>query len=210
MSGVTSGPSPGIKSVTIIRQDALPDAGPAVQSALRLARFTQSVALLVTPSPTPDKFFTDVTMSQQHTFEWAVTSNPVENGSTITDHVRKVNSPLNFDGIITDTPLFPPSPIFANRAQKEFQKLLSFAEAREPVFVATSLKIYPDMIISRIGVTRDGSTGGAIPVSITLTPITISSSNTTVALLDELAAAVGALPITNGGTQALITGGAVI
>lgn len=203
MSAVTKGPSPSIRSVTIIRQDALPDAGPAVQSALRLARFTSSVAVLVTPLPTPDKFFTDVTTSQSHNFEWVATQNPVENGTTITDHVRRLPDVLTIEGLIVDTPLFPPVPIFTNRAQKEFQKLLSFADAREPVFVATSLRIYPDMIITRIGVSRDSSTGGAVPVSLTLQEIQISSANTVQALIDEAAAAAGALPVTNGGTQAL-------
>lgn len=208
MSALTKGPSPSIKSVTIIRQDALPAAGPAVQSSLRLARFAQSVALLVTPSPVPDKFFTDVTTNQSHDLKWVMTKSPIENGSTITDHVRKVPDVLSITGIISDTPLFPPSPIVANRAQREFQKLLSFAEAREPVFVATSLKIYPNMIITSIGASRDADSGGAIPVSIMMEEIQISSARTTQKLIDEAAAAAGALPVTNGGTQALIPGAA--
>lgn len=210
MSAVTKSPSPSIKSVTIIRQDVIPAAGPGVQSSLRLARFAQSVALLVTPQPDPDKFFADVTSSQTHDFEWAVTQNPIESGSTINDHVRKMPDKLQVTGFITDTPLFPPTPIFANRAQSEFQKLLSFANEREPVFVATSVRVYSDMIITRLSVSRDQNTGGAIPVSISLQEIQISSASTTKRLVDELAAAVGATPPVNGGTQALITGGVLI
>lgn len=200
-------PAPSIKSVTIIRQDVLPDAGPAVQSGLRLARFAASVAVLVTPIGTPDKFFTDVTHTQTHTFGWEVSKNPVESGGSITDHVRKLFLPFSFSGLITDTPLFPPIPFFVNRAQKEFAKLLSFAEERETVFVATSLKVYPEMIISEITVSRDASTGGSIPVSIVLVPAQFASANTAGAkLLDEAAASAGAVPATNGGTQALTPG----
>ena len=203
MSAVTKGPAPSIKSITIIRQDALPDAGPAVQSALRLARFAQSVALLVTPQPTPDKFFADITTSQTHQFEWDWTDNPVENGATITDHVRRIPAVLDVEGLIVDTPLFPPTPFTANRAQANWQKLLSFANERNLVFVATSLRIYPNMGIMSLTVSRDVTSGGSIPVSISLKEIFISSTTTAQNKLDEAAAAAGALPITNGGTLPL-------
>ena len=201
MSAVTQAGTPSIRSVTIIRQDVLPDAGAGIQAAARLARFAQSIAVLMTPLPTPDKVRFDVTDRQRPTFEWDTTENPIQDGSTITDHVRKLPEILEVEGIITDTPLFPPIPIQLNRAHREWLKLFEIAEAREPVFVATSLKVYPSMIIRRLSPAREVGTGGAIAVSMTLKEIRISRQLVEIPLIDPTAAATGANAATDGGTQ---------
>ena len=201
MSAVAKDQTPSIKSVTIIRQDVLPNACPGVQAAARQARFLQSVALLLTPLLTPDKAYADVTEAQQHTFEWDATENPIQNGSTITDHVRRLPDTFDAVCVFTDTPFFPPSPIQLNRAHREWTKLLSFAEAREPVFIATSLRIYPSMIIRRLSVARDATTGAVIRVAILAREIRVASSLLEVPLTDGDVAALGAAPITDGGTQ---------
>lgn len=205
MSAVSKNQTPSIKSVTIIRQDPLPNAGPGVQALARQNRFLQSVAVLVTDVSTPDKFKADVSESQTHDFGMAVTANPVENGSFITDHVRRLQNVLSFSGLITDTPLtLIPVPIQANRAHREWTKLLAIFNEREPVFVATSLRVYPSMIIEQLTVHRTPDSGGSIPISMTLREIQIASLATNIPLTDQGAAGAGALPLDSGGTLAAV------
>ena len=206
MSTVAKGFAPGIKSVTIIRQDVLPDAGAGVQAAARQARFLASVALLLAPAPTADKTTFDVTETQTLSFELDVTMNPIQNGSTITDHSRRLPDFFECVGVFTDSPLFPPVPFSLDRANREWTKLKSFFDAREPVFIASALRIFPSMILKRLVLTRDVDTGAAIRVAISAQQIRIASSLVEIPLTQEAAAAAGANAPTNGGTQVATVG----
>jgi len=133
-----------------------------------------------------------------------VTSNPVENGSFITDHVRKKQDVLSVSGKITDTVLapIPPIPFQFNRAHREWTKFLSFFLAREPVFVATSVRVMSSAIIEKVRLSRTPDSGGCLPIQIQIREIQIASLLATVPLIDEAAAAAGGLPLDSGGTQA--------
>jgi hypothetical protein len=200
-SAVSKDQTPSIKSLTIIRQDLLPQGGPAIQSSARQARFLQSVSVLVTPISTPDKFRLDWTDSQEFNYEIAMTDNPVENGAIITDHSRMLPDVIDITGGITDTTLFPPSPIQLNRAWNEWAKLISFFRTREPVFVATSLRVVPDMLIRRVRIGRTPDDGGTIPIQLTLREFRVARTATEIPLVAEGAAAAGFLPVESGGTQ---------
>lgn len=192
---------PGIKSVTIIKQDVVPNAGAAVQASARQARFLSSVALLTTPVDVPDKAAFDVTETQTHTFELEVTSNPIQNGSTITDHSRRLPEVFECVGFFTDTPLVPPQPIQIGRSFRQWTKLKSFFDAREPVFIATAIRIYPSMLIRRMSVTRDSNTGAIMRVGLFAQEIRIAESLVEVPFVDEAAGELLAAPVVNGGTQ---------
>lgn len=192
---------PSIKSVTIIRQDVLSGAGAGIQAAERLARFLQSVALLMIPAPSPDKSYMDVTTSQTHTFELDATENPVQNGTTITDHSRRLPDEFSCECLLVDTPLFPPTPIQLGRANRNWEQLFGFFKAREPVFIATSIRVYPSMLLRRLVVTRETDSGSAIAVSILAREIRIAQSLVAIPLVDDGAAVAGASPATNLGTQ---------
>ena len=199
---ITTSTAPGVKSVTIIRTDPLPKAGAAVQQAARQARFLAAISLLVLRRETPDVHFFDATTSQTHTFEYEATTNPVQDGASVTDHVRRMPIELTVDGLIVDTPFgFPPVPIQQSRATRNFQKLLGFANMREPVLVATSLQIYESMIITRIVAPRDVESGSSIPIAISFREIRIAASLVELPAIAEAAGASGALPPTNAGVQ---------
>lgn len=199
MSTITTSEAPTVKSVTIIRQDVIAAAGQAALVAARQARFLASVALLLSPTGSGDKWRADASERQSHTFEFVPTEHPVESGSIITDHVRRLPELLSFQGWITDTPYWPFVPIQASRALKEFDKLLAFGQERLPVFVATSLRVYESMLIRRIMVDRDASTGGAIPVQVDLQEIRIASLPVNVPLISDSAQEAGGLPTISGG-----------
>ncbi len=200
---ITAVRTPGVRGVTIIRTDPLPAAGPAVQQAARTARFLGAITLLVVRVEVDDIFFTDVATSQVHTFGFDTTSNPVENGSIITDHVRRLPETLEIDGLIVDTPLgFPPTPIQLSRATKNFTKLLGFAKQRQPVLVATSLQIYESMLITRIVASRGVDSGSSIPVSISFREIKVAQELASISSISEAAAELGILPPTSAGPAA--------
>ena len=203
---ITAGKVPKVRSVTIIRSDPLPGAGAAVQQAARAARFVAAIGLLVVRRETPDLLFTDVSTSQTHSYEFSATTNPIQDGATVTDHVRRMPEALDVDGLIVDTPLgiLPPTPIFASRASNNFQKLLAFAQERQPVVVATSLRIYENMLITRVVAARGVDSGSSIPVSISFREIRIAQALVELPAVAEAAAAVGAIPPTQAGQQSPI------
>ena len=149
--GVTTGTGGifGPTSVTIIRRDPLPNLPPGLSAGERLRRFTAAVALVSSPLPNKDKWRADVAKSQSHARKMAITRNPVERGFDSTDHARRLPDVLSFSGIISDSPFLPLGlPTFLNRAHDQWRKLNQFFEAREPVFVATSLRYYESMMIT--------------------------------------------------------------
>lgn len=199
---ISNNRGPGIRSVTIIRSDPLPQAGAAIQQAARATRFIAALGLLLVRVETPDLFFADAATSQVHTYEFDVTSNPIQDGGVVTDHVRRRPEMFEFEGIITDTPLgLPPVLIQQSRAIGNFQKLLSFAQERRQLLIATSLQIYDSMVITRIVVPRNADTGGAIPIQIVAKEVRIAQALVRVPAVAAAAAALGAIGPTNGGQQ---------
>lgn len=193
----------GPSSVTIIKTDPLPRLPPGASAAARLARFSEAVALVSTPFPAEGKWRADVALSQTHNRAVSLTELPVEQGVNITDHSRRTPDRLSFVGLISDSPFSPLGfPPFVKRSLDQLRKLEEFFEAREPVFVATSVKVYDSMIITSLAIDRAPETGDALQVSLQLQEIRIQNSILADALLDEAAAQLGAGAATDAGTLA--------
>jgi len=198
--------TPQVRSVTIIRSDPLPAAGAAIQQAARATRFIAAIGLLLVRVETPDLFFADAATSQTHTYEFDATENPIQDGGEVTDHVRRRPEIFEFEGVIVDTPLgLPAPPIQASRATNNFQKLLSFAQERRPVLVATSLRVYESMLIRRIVASRDAESGSSIPIQVLFREIRIAQQLVQIPAVAEAAAALGMFPPTNGGQQSALS-----
>ena len=200
---ISAGKVPKVRSVTIIRGLPLIGGPAAAQDAARLARFTAAIGLLIVRSDVAsDVMFTDVSTAQTHTYEFAATANPIQDGSTVTDHVRRMPEALDVEGLITDTPIgILSTPIFAGRAVNNFNRLLAFAQERQPVLVATSLRIYENMIITRVVATRGVDSGSSIPVSISFREIRVAQALVELPGVAAAAAAVGFLPPVQTGQQ---------
>lgn len=199
---ITQQKTPQVRSVTIIRSDPLPAAGAAIQQAARATRFIAAIGLLLVRVETPDLFFADAATSQTHTYEFEPTFNPIQDGGEVTDHIRRKPEIFTFEGVIVDTPFgLPAVPIQAARATNNFQKLLSFAQERRPVLVATSMRIYESMAITRIVAARDPESGSSIPIQVSFREIRIAQQLVQIPAVAEGAAALGFLPPTNGGQQ---------
>jgi hypothetical protein len=110
----------------------------------------------------------DAYVSETHSFSSQITEHPIEGGSTIVDHVYNQPFCLSIEGIISNTPmtlvgltafdsvrryLDGDSNDFALSA---FEKIEDIFKKREPISIATSLKIYHKMVLESLSVERGG------------------------------------------------------
>ena len=101
----------------------------------------------------------DAFVKESHTFSAEITEHPVENGSVMADHVINKPFSLSIDGIISNTPMtlvgltaFDSAVRFFegesnNTVTKAFEVIENLFAQRTPISIATSLKIYPDMVL---------------------------------------------------------------
>ena len=143
----------------------------------------------------------DASVSEDHTASSTVTSNPVEEGANVADHVKLEPLRLSIQGVISDTPLdfeilnslakgdfkgiaknFT-SGISAvlggtSRSTEQYLALLELRKSREPFQVITGLKVYQNMILTNLTVNRTASTGKAIHFTAEMEEIRIVQSQT--------------------------------
>lgn len=203
------------KSVTLIRKDPLPNLSPTLAAKERLANVARAISLLATDLPDPDKWKADVATKQSHGGTNEYIDHPMADGSRVTDHRIKKPDTFSFTGIISDTPTgvlgLTTTPFgvvgtefFLSRSIEEFEKFIEgFFEPGEPVFIATSLRVMPDMLIDSWQVDRDENSGAAIQISVQAHKALFVSESFGPALIDDDAIFLGAGAGENGGTQAM-------
>jgi len=209
-SGVSNIASP--TSITLVQLDPFPDLPPSAAAAARLASFIKAVALVRTDIPFPGKWRADVAVTQTHSKERTVTSHPVENGFRITDSSRRLPTVLSFTGIISDTPITGvglivqavTQAVLQSRALLAKEKLDRWYDDGEPLFVATSIGNYREMLIKKYSITRDSNSGQALEFNLVLQEIQIGSRTTVASLIDDDALNLGAGVGSNAGTQAAV------
>lgn len=131
----------------------------------------------------------DASISEVHSDSSEVTDHPVEEGSDITDHIRKLPSAIEINGRITNTPIvllasvFAKSPIVDNlvpsvgtRVFDGYQELLNIQAQGIIVDVITSLRDYENMAITNVQVNRDKDTGNVLDATISLREVVIANS----------------------------------
>jgi hypothetical protein len=126
-------------------------------------------------------FECDVDLSRMHRREAMLTDFPVEDGTTITDHVIIRPDTLTMEIMVSDTPLA------ANTAYREVGSLLSRSqravEKLDKVFrdkrlltVATPLFYYESMIITSLEIPEDQEHAGAAYASISFRELQFAQS----------------------------------
>lgn len=115
----------------------------------------------------------DAVLDESH--EWAAeaTSNPVEVGAPVTDHVIEQSDKLRIRGFVTDTPLNLSQSVsgllnfgnVGNRTQAVFDLLHQLIKLKEPMTVYTKHRIYDDMVMTNVTVPRSAGVGEAIEFS---------------------------------------------
>lgn len=104
----------------------------------------------------------DATIREGHERCNVVTDHPIEDGSSVSDHIYSEPERLTIDGEISDTPvaLFGGLVGLSSRRSVEaYEQLMALWEERELVTVVTGFQIYTDMAITNVSCPRDQKTG---------------------------------------------------
>lgn len=112
----------------------------------------------------------DAALDENHEWSAEATSNPVEEGAPVTDHVIEQSDKLKIRGFVTDSPLnlsqsfsgLVNSGSVGNRTQAVFDLLYDLIKIREPMTVYTKHRIYDNMVLTNITIPRSAGVGEAI------------------------------------------------
>lgn len=116
----------------------------------------------------------DAVVEEDHSYTARVSSFPIENNDTISDHI--VNDPenLQISGVVSDTPLSFLAPF--NRSVNAFQALIEVYNRKERVTVVTGIKIYTDMVMTSLQIPRSVQTGQSLTFNISLQKVLLDYS----------------------------------
>jgi hypothetical protein len=145
--------------------------------------------------PKIDTIQLDAAISESHEFNNQVTQFPVENGSTIADHVIRQPHVLTIEGFVTNSPVSLLGGALSSisgavgsgtRTESNFTKLIELQNGkynpttkrfdRKTFDVVTGLTVYTDMVMVSITFPRNGQTGDALNFNAKLQSIQVSKS----------------------------------
>lgn len=132
----------------------------------------------------------DCTTIEDHNYTAAVTQNPIEDGSTISDHVNLQPVTITVEGLVSDSPLgfalIGTAQNVANqirtlfgtqsRSKTAFDEIIKLWKNRIPFTVLTNLKRYDNMVISSANFPFSNTTGKALDLKIEFTQLSIVKS----------------------------------
>ncbi len=127
----------------------------------------------------------DATISEGHSRSNRVTRWPVENGSTISDHIANEPKRLSVEGFITDSPL-ESGVQFEQRVQTAYQRLNEMWKGRALVEVVTQYEVYRQMAIEKLDIPKSRQTGESLRFNISFVEIRKVSSQTVAIPADTL------------------------
>ena len=143
-----------------------------------------------TPQKSIGGFVIDAFLKESYSFRNKVTDVPIEEGSTISDHVipeqdkisieafigRTEFAVIGFDGTSEKIDL-PPST--QNRIKQNYKELKRLKESRQPLTLSLGLDVYKNMIITEFDIDRGVESGKDLPFSMSFTQVKIVKSETT-------------------------------
>lgn len=136
-------------------------------------------------------------ISEKHSLKFRTSDHPLQDGTTISDHVHQEMQECTIEGMFTNHPMrkleevnevkfkdeyatSEVKPTVSNTALANFEKLKLLAKQRKPVRLVCSLEIYPKMVITGIDYDRDSKSGSSIRFTMTLRELkTVSLKATT-------------------------------
>jgi hypothetical protein len=132
-------------------------------------------------------FVIDAFLVESYSFTNSVTDIPVEEGSTISDHVVEEQDVVsikafigNAEFIVADSSdsISKEPPDRMARVLKSYKELLRLKRTKEVCTVTTGLDVYTDMIITSLNIDRAVETGANLPFSMEFKRIKIVKSET--------------------------------
>lgn len=113
----------------------------------------------------------DAVFDEQHSWAAEATTNPVEDGAPVADHIIEQPDKIKLRCFVTDAPLTASGSVTSGdynqstagtNTQPVFDLLYAVIKARLPVTVYTKHAIYENMALTAIDITRTASTGEAL------------------------------------------------
>ena len=133
----------------------------------------------------------DLFISEKNSLKFRVSEHPLQDGSTITDHIHREMREVTVEGLFTNHHMKKnvshevkfrdqygtrdEFQSFYNTALANFNKLKRLANERKTVRLVCALEIYPKMVITGIDYDRDSKSGSAIRFTMTLRELRTAS-----------------------------------
>ncbi len=121
----------------------------------------------------------DAFIQENYEHSATVTEYPVENGSTIADHIVQDPDQLSIEGMVGDIDIYedystenPP----VNRAGEYYSQLLALKEAGELITVVCGLRSWSNMAITSLSIPRNAENGKGLMFSMSLKKVTVITS----------------------------------
>lgn len=127
----------------------------------------------------------DLFEAEEHDLRWKLGDHPLQDGSTVSDHVQRQLREVRVKGMFTSHPMAgrlgneskvevaDSEGSMANRAKEMFLAVVALAERKEPVKLVTSLLDYPKMVITEISAERGPRSGEAVEFDMTLREVEV-------------------------------------
>lgn len=133
----------------------------------------------------------DASVKEVHSGDVVITDHPVEEGSDISDHVRRNPEVLSVEGIVSNhppiiarsiraTPSIPGGDP-ASRAEDAYGFLKELKDGAVFVGFSTTLRDYENMVIQSISIERSKDTGNIADLSIVLREVIVAQTETVAA-----------------------------
>jgi len=121
----------------------------------------------------------DAVLNESHTSKSTVPRFPVEQGVSISDHIRREPDGITITGIVAESPIGPSFFALPEQADRLTAVVDLIESMREDLLrVVTSTKVYENMVIASVGRTIDQTTGRAVNATIELTQVRTVSTET--------------------------------
>lgn len=160
----------------------------------------------------------DASINIDHQMSSMVTSNPIEDGSTVSDGAVRENRKVTLKGMIVNHPLidFNFFGILSisdqdGRAQSGFEVLKKVWKQSQPFSLETKIETYDPVIITDLVVIDNVAVGDAIKFSMTVEEVNIVQSSTVEVPVSKVADTVqGAASLVDKGKQVAKTASAAV
>ena len=113
-------------------------------------------------------FEIDAALNEDHSFDSEVTEHPVESGADIADHVRARPISVDIEGVVSFTPLVERT---GRPTDDFFAHLIAIRDAKEPITIETSLKVFENMVLTSLSIPIDAKTGESLQFRATFVQI---------------------------------------
>ena len=113
----------------------------------------------------------DISVSEEHDYTSTIPAFPVEAGAEISDNVTLMPKKLVITGYVSSVSIFGD----VEDPDSTYKKILDLRDSKKPFSVTTPLKVYENMMFSRITVPRDSSNFAAFEFTAEMQEVNIAT-----------------------------------